>query len=261
MKMLRNIDIEKTAREIEVWIAQQVDQSRTTGVVIGLSGGIDSALAATLCVNALGRPNVHGMILPCYSSEDSVNDAQLIADVEGLGIDHTTVTLGPTYLLFYDSFAHDLPALGQLPRANLKSRLRMCALYAQANQLNRLVCGTTNLTEMIIGYFTKYGDGGIDIEPIAALLKCEVREMARSLGVPERIVTKSPSADLWSGQTDENELGFSYDDLDAAVLNHVSGKPGNRGDSTPAEKLIWERFCATKHKRALPPSLDTIVRK
>jgi len=251
--MLREINLKETAVAIQQWISQKVAKSKTTGVVIGLSGGIDSCLTAALCVEALGPERVHGMILPCYSSDESVVNATDMADQ--LGISYDQVTLDAVN----NSLEGAMPEINAIARANIRSRLRMVALYAQANTMNRLVCGTTNLTEMYLGYFTKYGDGGIDIEPIAGLLKCEVREMARLFNIPEYLVQQTPTADLWAGQTDEDELGYSYDELDAAVLKMSNGEwLDPRGDDVEGEVAC--RFKASEHKRTMPPQCVRVIR-
>jgi len=251
--MLRKINLEQTAEAIQQWIAQRVRASKTEGIVVGLSGGIDSSLTAALCVGAVGIRQVYGMILPCYSRDESIVDATEIATQ--LEISWGRVTLDAASM----DFEAAMPNISDLARANVRSRLRMVALYAQANTMNRLVCGTTNLTEMYLGYFTKYGDGGIDIEPIAGLLKCEVREMARLLGVPDRLVDQTPTADLWEGQTDEGELGYSYDDLDAAVFKMACGEWLDPRAET-AEGVVARMYKASEHKRETPPQCIRVIR-
>ena len=250
--MIRDMNLPGTADAIQHWIEQQVRTTLTDGVVIGLSGGIDSAVTAALCARALGSKRVHGMILPCYSSEDSVKDAIELAT--NLGIDWTQVYLNP----MNDDFAMDLSGISKLARGNLRSRLRMCALYAQANTLHRLVCGTTNMTEMVLGYYTKYGDGGVDIEPIAKLLKGEVRAMARHLNannpvIPRHTIEKAPSADLGISKTDEDELGYSYDELDAAVHKMIIKGEFIPLDAPGAEGVVRRRYGMNQHKRETPP--------
>lgn len=253
--MLREINLKETAIAIQQWIEQKVAESKTAGVVIGLSGGIDSCLTAALCVEALGPERVHGLILPCFSSEESIVNATAIA--EQLEISYGMVSLNAASSSIENAGALD--GITDLARANIRSRLRMVALYAQANTMNRLVCGTTNMTEMYLGYFTKYGDGGIDIEPVAGLLKCEVREMARLLLVPEYLVQQTPTADLWAGQTDEDELGYPYDELDAAVLKMSNGEwLDPRDDDVEGE--VAGRFKASEHKRTMPPQCVRIIR-
>lgn len=244
----REIDVPKTAILIRDWIAKKVDEARAEGIVIGLSGGVDSAVAAALSVDALGASRVHGMVLPCESSDDDIRDALVVA--KHLGIFREVVDLTKVYetmVMTFKTLDH------KLARANIKSRLRMTALYARANQRNYLVCGTTNLTEQYLGYFTKFGDGGVDIEPIICLLKREVRAMAAYKMFPDSIVNRVPSAGLWAGQTDEGELGSTYDRLDDAVLTLDSG-PFDTCIATQDDiELVDARFRASAHKRQPPP--------
>lgn len=258
----RHVDIPKTSDNIQKWIAEQVGDAKSEGVVIGLSGGVDSALAAALCAGALGTDRVLGMILPCYSSEEDIEDALNIAGT--LKIRYETAELTSTL----DSLVKSLGSIGnKLVIGNIKSRLRMVSLYARSNQLNRLVCGTTNLTEDYIGYYTKYGDGGVDIEPIISLLKREVRDMATYMGIPSRIAARVPTAGLWPGQTDESELGFSYDELDSAVLFEEMGG----GDysavgaglefpliTTEVLQKVRIMFDKSSHKRLMPKSCSRL---
>ena len=248
------------ARDIADWMNEQVSAAGSRGIVVGLSGGIDSAVVAGLA--ALATPGrVVGVIMPCYSDPDDEAHAKLAAG--HFGVPAVRVDLAPVY----DRLAGDLrEALERLPReefpiapadevdikarlplANLKPRLRMASLYFVANALNYLVAGTGNRSELTIGYFTKYGDGGVDILPIGRLLKSEVRAIARELKVPGPIVDKPPTAGLWAGQTDEGEMGFSYADLESYLTK-------GPGAVSPALGLRIERLSrASDHKRALPP--------
>jgi NAD+ synthase len=149
---------------------------------------------------------------------------------------------------------------GRSAAGNIKSRLRMCALYAEANANGYLVCGTTNLTELTTGYYTKYGDGGVDIEPLAGLLKREVRAIASALGVSERIINKRPSAGLYQGQFDEDELGYPYEALDDATSSLVLGT--NFKVPPVARDDVNSRMAATEHKRRMPPhAMGCVVRR
>lgn len=206
--------------------------------------------------------NVVGVIMPCHSDPRDEADARLLAS--HFEIPAIRVDLAPAY----DRLAADLQsAVAQLPAdqrpvqpsdapdikarvplANVKPRMRMASLYFIANQLNYLVAGTGNRSELMIGYFTKYGDGGVDLLPIASLLKSDVRAMAKELGVPEPIIEKAPSAGLWLGQTDEHEMGFTYADLE----NYLTQGPET---VSPALAMRIERLVrASDHKRAIAPS-------
>jgi len=239
------------AREIADWMQAQVASAGARGVVVGLSGGIDSAVVLGLAVRATPG-QVVGVMMPCHSDPQDEAHGRLTAD--HFGVPAVRLDLGPTYDRMVEDLRNALatlpaPAAGgdqPLPLANVKPRLRMTSLYFVANSLNCLVAGTGNRSEIAIGYFTKYGDGGADILPIARLLKSEVRELARELGVPAPIIDKPPSAGLWSGQTDEGEMGFTYEQLE----HHLTGS----GPVPPEVARQIERLArASDHKRALPP--------
>lgn len=178
---------------------------------MGLSGGIDSCLVARLAREAVGKKRLLALILPCHSLKSDLADAKICA--RHLGIKIKTIDLSPVY----DKLIKILPQAGRLAQANLKPRLRMAVLYYFANKLNYLVCGTGNKSELMAGYFTKHGDGATDILPIGGLFKTQVRALAASLGLPPSIINKPPSAGLWSGQTDEGEMGLSYVELDTIL--------------------------------------------
>ena len=223
--------------------------------------GIDSVVVVRLC--QLAAPgNVVGVIMPCHSDPRDETDAVLVAD--HYGIPTVRIDLLPGYdrlLSAYTTALAQLPAdqmptaagdgpdiRARVPLANVKPRLRMTTLYFVANSLNYLVAGTGNRSELTIGYFTKYGDGGVDVLPIGKLLKGDVRALARELDVPEAIIEKTPSAGLWLGQTDEDEMGFTYADLENYLVNGPDGV-------APALALRIERLVrASDHKRALAPT-------
>lgn len=190
------------------WIRGQVKSSRAKGLILGLSGGIDSAVVLALAKQAVGKDKVLAICLPCHSHQEHLDDARLIA--RKFGIKTKVIDLSNTY----NSLIKALPKAGKIAISNLKPRLRMLVLYYFANKFNYLVCGTGNKSEIMAGYFTKYGDGGVDILPIGDLLKSQVRELARELNIPEPIITKLPTAGLWPGQTDEGEMGITYRELD-----------------------------------------------
>jgi len=252
------LNIEAEAQRITLFIREMLDKSDTEGIVVGLSGGIDSALTASLCVRAIGRERVLALILPCHSVKADWEDARLVA--KHLEIKSIVVDLSEVFDVFLAALAQGRK-IAPLAKANLKPRLRMCALYYYANDLNYLVAGTGNKSEDEIGYFTKYGDGGVDFVPIQHLYKHEVREMARFLGVPEKIVTRKPSAGLWEGQTDEDELsqqlGFAvnYDILDEMLENIIN-------DNYDKNDERYQKFVAlrlkNKHKLEAPPGLERL---
>lgn len=239
---------------ISAWLRERATSASARGFVFGLSGGIDSSVVARLCQLAFPQ-RVLGVILPCYSHPQDEDDARLVATTFGFPV--ARVDLGPAFDALTDSLQHAVRGMPshvdsvdikqQLPDANLKPRLRMASLYFIANSLNYLVAGTGNRSEITLGYFTKYGDGGVDVLPIGGLLKSEVRALAAELGVPERIITKPPTAGLWVGQTDEAEMGFTYDTLE----KYLADGPG----AVPAKvaQRIDRLRQASDHKRATAP--------
>ena len=236
------------------WLRERADDAGARGFVFGLSGGIDSAVVARLCQLAAPQ-RVLGVLLPCYSHSQDEEDARLVASTFSIPI--VRVDLDSTFDALTESLhtavkglpkqVESLDIKQQMPEANVKPRLRMSALYFIANSLNYLVVGTGNRSELTLGYFTKYGDGGVDLLPIGGLLKSEVRALGRELGVPDRVIDKPPTAGLWVGQTDEAEMGFSYDTLEAYVTKGPSAV-----DKAVAERIERLRK-VSDHKRALPP--------
>jgi NAD+ synthase len=199
------------------FIRDAVETSGTAGVVVGLSGGVDSSFAAALAARALGPERVHGFLLPYRtSSPESEADAQLVA--EHLGIPHRVIDISPmidAYFMTAIAIETDADA-GR--RGNKMARERMTILFDQAKRLNALVLGTSNKTEILLGYSTVFGDNASSLNPLGDLYKHQVWQLSRSLGLPERVVSKAPSADLWPGQTDEGELGFSYATADEVLF-------------------------------------------
>ncbi|HWS48606.1 MAG TPA: NAD+ synthase [Candidatus Methanoperedens sp.] len=208
-------------------------------VFIGISGGIDSAVTASLCVKALGPKKVFGLMLP-YGRQSDINDSKLV--IEFLKIKPTEIDIKP----LVDNFNFQE---NKFVNANIMSRVRMILLYAHANLHNGLVVGTTNKSEFEIGYFTKHGDGGCDLEPIANLYKTEIFEFAKFLKIPDSIINKKPSAGLWDGQSDEGELGFSYQELD----NFLQGR---KTKNLKLKKKIKTLIINSEHKRYLPPIIS-----
>lgn len=233
------------AERIAGWLADQVRRAGAGGLVVGLSGGVDSAAVAALSVRAVGRERVLGLIMPCHSAPGDAEAARQVAGV--LGIETLTVDLSHAYDALVAVYSPEAEGTEKrrLALANLKPRLRMATLYFHAALRGYLVAGTGNRAELYVGYFTKYGDGGVDLLPIGSLVKGQVRELARYLGVPEAIVTRTPSAGLWSGQTDEGQMGIRYDDLDRYLLT---------GEATPElRERVEAMHRESEHKRQLPP--------
>jgi len=244
-----------------------VIKSNAKGIIIGLSGGIDSATTAALCTHAIGKKRMLALILPCHSNEIDSKDAILIASI--LEIEYKIVDLSRPFDVFLE-ITKDIDSELEIqakstsnyneniPKANLKARLRMCTLYYFANKLNYLVAGTGNKSEDDIGYFTKYGDGGVDFLPIQHLYKHEVRELARFLKIPEKIINRKPTAGLWQGQTDEDELskelGFNitYDELDEMLMKINENNYDKSNEKFQKLKKLMEK---NRHKIELPPNL------
>ncbi len=231
---------------IVAWLRRQQSAAAAEGFVVGLSGGVDSATVAALAVRAAGPRHVLGVFLPCHSQPQDRRLGQLVADT--LGIPIVTVDLAPVY----DALLAQLPPSDHpLAAANVKPRLRMTTLYYLAQSRNDLVLGSGNKSELMVGYFTKHGDGGVDLLPLGALTKTQVWALARELGVPDEIVDRPPTAGLWPGQTDEGEMGITYRELDLVLAAIESG------DTSAVDPLILDKVrrmhAASAHKRVLPP--------
>ncbi len=233
--------MERLAEHLTSWIHREVCLSGGMGAALGLSGGIDSAVVAALAKRAFPH-HALGVLMPCHSDPQDTEDALLVA--HHFGVATATVDLSAVFDLLLEQLgtcSADLPD-DRLAVANIKPRLRMTTLYAFANHLGYRVLGTGNRSELEVGYFTKYGDGGVDLLPLGSLTKSQVRALAEYLEVPRRIIDKPPSAGLWSGQTDEGEMGVTYEELDAYLM-------GAAGDSHP---IIDTMHQASQHKRELP---------
>jgi NAD+ synthase len=256
---MEKISYLETKDKIVNFIRSSIKGSGAIGAVIGLSGGIDSALTAYLAVEALGKDKVLGLMLPekGISAKTDIDDAVEIAKI--LGIDHNIIEISQVLA----SFSSAIPVFDRnvkTANGNLKARTRMCILYYHANLMNRMVVGTGNKTELLLGYFTKYGDGGVDIEPIGDLYKTQVRGLSRYLGVPLRIIEKTPTAGLWPGQTDESELGVSYEMADQILTMLVDEKKKisevkSKFPPGIVDKLA-RRVSLSEHKRMPPPSVE-----
>ncbi|MFH2138211.1 MAG: NAD+ synthase [Candidatus Omnitrophota bacterium] len=232
-----------TEKKLVEWIRKKVKEANAKGVVFGLSGGIDSAVIAGLVKKAVGNNHL-ALILPCHSSKHAASDARKVIKkfkLKSKAVDLTKV---------YDGFKKALPKGNKMADANIKPRLRMITLYHIANSLNYIVAGTGNKSELLVGYYTKHGDGGVDILPIADLFKAQVVELANQLGVPKEIISKPPSADLWHGQTDEEEMGVKYSDLDMILAAMTSGKKVEASQEKIAKVKKMNKL--SEHKRNLP---------
>ncbi|MFP4200668.1 MAG: NAD(+) synthase [Bacillota bacterium] len=238
----RSLHLEKWTRRTVSWIKEQVESAGARGTVIGLSGGLDSAVVGELCRRAFPKTSL-AVVMPCHSPDEDSRDARSLA--EEMGMECTSISLDETFDAMIEVLPEGDPEREGLARANLKPRLRMATLYYIANLHNYLVVGTGNRAEIHLGYFTKYGDGASDIRPLGRLTKAQVCKVAEYLGIPQRIIDRPPSAGLWPGQTDEGELGFTYEEIDAHLL---------RGSASPeVAERITRMHEMTEHKRTAPP--------
>lgn len=252
---MRKMEVNEIKDRIITWLRKQVKNAGCKGLVIGLSGGIDSSVVGVLSKKAFPN-NVRGVILPCMSSPQDEEHALLIAKKFDIPVE--TIDLEEVFKAKIKALTgneYDEKRNKRLEFANIKPRLRMITLYYFANKHNYLVVGTDNKTEALTGYFTKYGDGGVDILPITNLYKRDVRHLAKHLGVPDIIITKKPSAGLWKGQTDEDEMGISYDELDEILDCMEKGKDLNSFDKGKIAK-VKNMIKNTEHKRCMPPGCE-----
>lgn len=234
----------KLSEEIAKWIREQVQKANKTGVVLGLSGGIDSSCVAVLSKKALGS-NVLGLILPCNSNTTDEELALRVA--RKFGIKTRRISLSN----IFNGLLSMCIEGSDIAKANLKPRLRMAVLYYFANTLDYLVAGTGNKSELCVGYFTKYGDGGVDILPLGGLLKTEVRKLAEELEIPKGVIGRPPSAGLWHNQTDEDELGITYSELDR-IINALQEKQ-IKGIETEKLLKVKRMIKDSHHKRVRIP--------
>ncbi len=249
-KLRINTDL---ARKIIVaFIKDGVTKVGFKKAVIGLSGGIDSALSAFLSVEALGPENVLGVRMPYRSSaEGSLLDAQKVIDQ--LGIPSLTIPITPMVEPLIEQF----PDMSSLRKGNIMARQRMIILYDQSSAWSGLVIGTSNKTEALLGYTTLYGDSAAALQPIEDLYKTQIRQLARTLNIPDSILEKPPSADLWIGQTDEDELGYTYEEVDKVLYLLVEGRytvdeAAAQGFDHKFVAGVWRRVRMNHYKRTMP---------
>jgi NAD+ synthase len=247
-----NINTTLARRMLTGFIKDQIDKAGMRGAVLGLSGGIDSALSAYLSAEALGPENVLAVRMPYKtSSAASLSDADLV--IEALGIKAITVPISG----MADALIEQFPDMTPLRKGNIMARMRMIVLYDQSAEHGLLPMGTSNKTEFLLGYSTIYGDSGVALHPIADLYKYQVRQLSRELGVPQPVIDKAPSADLWEGQTDEGELGFTYDQVDQVLFllvdeRYTVDQVIAEGFDADFVKKVWRRVKANHYKRTMP---------
>lgn len=262
---LSEAELETTRNHIVEFIADRAEAAGVDRGIIGLSGGIDSTVTAYLARDALGGDAIHGLVMPStVNQDDNMSDAERIA--QDLGIGYDVIEIEPITEAVLDAFP-DLDG-GQRDReplrtaiGNVRVRIRAVLNYLAANTEGALVIGTGNRTEALVGYFTKYGDGAVDCHPIGNLYKQQVRQLARFMGVSEDIVTKTPTAGLWAGQTDEGELGLPYETLDAILALSIDGSFSPAATARLLDGVtetevdrIRQLHDRSEHKRQIPPA-------
>ncbi len=249
----QQLDLAQARRKITAFIKDKVEEAKNEGAVIGISGGIDSAVAAYLTLEALGGKRVLGLIMPDLrvTPEEDVEDAKSTASE--LSIETKIIDIASIHRSYMKSLEPN-----RLSEGNLRARVRMALLYYQANLRNELVIGTGDRSESLLGYFTKWGDGAVDILPIGDLYKTEVRKLGEVLGIKGRIISKKSGPTLWEGQTAEGELGLSFELIDAVLRMYfdqklrattISSRLGI--EALTVQKLV-SRWHNTRHKREMP---------
>ncbi len=255
-----SLDYAKVEAEIIRFIQKMVSGARANGTVVGLSGGIDSSVVGALCVRALGKERVVGILMPAsHTPKKDTEDARILA--EGWGVKTYHVRIDP----IFSALVRALPLRGddKVPRANAKARIRMIINYYFANRLGMIVAGTGDRSEDQIGYFTKGGDGGVDFLPIAQLYKTQVRRLGAHLGLPPRVVEKPSSPQLWPGHKATDEIPIDYDDLDLVLYGLLDARlpPREVARQTAVDLRVVEevlrRHRQSAHKRSYPPMLGT----
>jgi len=251
--MIKPVFKQGYADVIKSFISFRVNEAKAKGVVIGLSGGLDSAVTTKMCVEALGKEKVFCFLLPTENTpKEDTEDALEFA--KSLGVKYRIINISGIVKKIASTIHNKMK---KKEMGNIHARTRMIVLYYFANKNNYLVVGSGNKTELLMGYFTKYGDGACDIMPLGDLYKTQVRELAKHLKIPEKIINKTPRAGLWKGQTDESELGIKYEILDQILYGMEKGLKNNEivksvGVEISEVKRIKNIVNSTKHKRKMP---------
>jgi NAD+ synthase len=250
------MDYEKVVDKVHRFLQNKLEETGAEGYVLGISGGLDSAVGAKLAVDAVGSENVYGWVMPGKPSDpENMEDARQLCD--SLDLNYREADIEEVV----NDFTKKAPiSTGEVTEGNIRARVRMVYEYTDANENDLLVLGAGNKTEIKIGYFTKYGDGAVDVRPIADLYKTEVKELAEHIGLDQKFIEKQPTAGLWEGQTDEGELGATYSKIDTIMkhiietdldIEEISDKTGIQESEVERFKKMYEK---SKHKRQQPPS-------
>jgi len=258
---LSHFDFENVTKEILDFIKETVEQAKVKGVVVGLSGGVDSSLVAALCVKALGKDSVFGILMPTvFTPKEDIDDAKRLAQQLEIRTEYVNIQeIG-------ESFSRNLKIdkscqKRRVPLANIWARIRMIILYYYANLNNYLVAGTGDRSEALIGYFTKYGDGGVDFCPVSHLYKTQVRALAEYLGLPKKIAHKPSSPQLYPGHKAQDEIPLTYETLDPVLLGLFDQELSPRrvsqltGVSLDIIREIISRHSKSEHKRTCPQAM------
>lgn len=253
MEIELSIDTDLVTNILTKFIHSEITRFGFSRAVVNLSGGIDSAVSCALAVKALGKQNVLAVWLPYKnSSPESLEHAHLLIDQFGC----PSVTIPITEMV--DPLIERFPDMGQVRAGNIMARARMNVGYDQSEAFKGLVIGTSNKTEILLGYTTLYGDSACGINPIGDLYKTQLRQLAQALAIPQAIITKPPTADLWVGQTDEGELGFTYESVDRLLYLLIDQRARPQecveaGFEAKFVQVVVERVRRNQYKRILPP--------
>ena len=258
---LPEIDSKIAKKTIVDFIKEIKNKTNVDGIVIGLSGGIDSTVVTYLLKEAIGSENIYSYHLATSTTpKEDTEHARLVAKLLGISYNEINIdNISHEFLNLADSANKESHLENKVAEGNLKARIRMCLLYYFANLKNCLVAGTGNKSELLIGYFTKYGDGGCDFEPIADIYKTQLKKLAKSWNIPKEIIDKAPRAGLWEDQTDEDEIGFSYEVLDQ-VLYLINDKKLSNEDILSEMDIeeyeidsVRDKIDKNQHKSRFPP--------
>ncbi|MEA1930196.1 MAG: NAD+ synthase [Euryarchaeota archaeon] len=259
---LSEAELDRTRDHLVSFVRETVEAAGADGATLGLSGGIDSTTTAYLAVEALGADGLHGLVMP-----SEVNDADNMSDAErvamDLGIEYDVIEIQPIAEQFFEAVPE--AADDRMATGNVYVRTRAVLNYFVANAENRVVLGTGNRAEAMTGYFTKYGDQAVDCNPIGGLYKQQVRQLAAHIGVPHDLVMQTPTAGMWTGQTDEDEMGVGYDTVDAILALHIDGPLSTAatvraldGVSRADIERVEELVAGSEHKRSMPPAPEPL---